>query len=373
MLLKSEGCASSLADPENRHTLERYCTERGLPFRRWGLPVALDLFVEYGLWFQEQAVPQLDPRHVKALARSPNGFRIALEDGEELETRKVIVATGISGARRIAGELSHLPAHLVSHSSDHRDLSVLKGRKVVVLGAGQSAIESAALLHEADADVQLVARRRRLSWNSDANAPRSAYQRVRQPLTVLGPGLRNVLYVHGPQIFRLLPEAVRVHEVKTALGPAGAWWLKSRFDGRVPALTGLALLSAEAIGDRVCLRLENERKDRLSIIADHLISATGYQITQASFPWMTAVVGELAWETHGPRLSRHFESSVSGLYFAGLAAAFTFGPSMRFVAGARYASRMIAAHIARKLAREPVERFAGSGVAPLRQRSPTLS
>jgi FAD-dependent urate hydroxylase len=50
MLLKSEGSASSLADPQYRYTLERYCAERGLPFRRWGLPVPLDLFVEYGLW-----------------------------------------------------------------------------------------------------------------------------------------------------------------------------------------------------------------------------------------------------------------------------------------------------------------------------------
>jgi cation diffusion facilitator CzcD-associated flavoprotein CzcO len=373
MLLKSEGCASSLADPQYRYTLERYCAERGLPFRRWGLPVPLDLFVEYGLWFQERAVPQLDPRRVKSLTRTPRGFRIALEDSEGLEARKVIVATGISGARRLAGELAHLPPHLISHSSDHRDLGVFRGRKVVVLGAGQSAIESAALLHEGGAEVQLVARRRRLSWNGDANAPRSAYQRVRQPMTVLGPGLRNVLYVHGPQIFRLLPEAVRIQEVKTALGPAGAWWLKSRFDGRVPALTGLTLRSAEALADRVSLWLEDERNDRLSIVADHLIAATGYQITKASFPWMTAVLGDLAWGTHGPTLSRHFESSVRGLYFTGLAAAFTFGPSMRFVAGAHHASRMIAAHIARKVAREPVERSTEIEDAGLRQRSPTRS
>jgi cation diffusion facilitator CzcD-associated flavoprotein CzcO len=147
MLLKSEGCASSLSDPESLYTLERYCSERGVPFRRWGLPVSLDLFVSYAQWFQTQAVPQVDPRRAKTITRSAPGFRIELEDGEELEARKVIVASGITGAQRIASELAHLPPDLVSHSSHHRDLSTFKGRKVVVVGAGQSAIESATLLH----------------------------------------------------------------------------------------------------------------------------------------------------------------------------------------------------------------------------------
>lgn len=371
MMLKSEGCASSLADPKNQLSLERFCADRGLPFRRWGLPVPLDLFIAYGEWFQQHAVPQLDQRRVVALMRTPAGFRIALEDGDELNAQRVVVATGICGARRMASELGSLPPHLVSHSSDHRDLGIFKGRKVVVLGAGQSAIEAAALLQESGAQVHLVARRRRLSWNSDANAPRRIYQRVRHPMTMLGPGLRNILYVHGPQIFRLLPEAVRAQEVKTALGPAGAWWLKSRVDGRVPVLTGLTLRSTEAMGKRVSLSLENERKDRLTLVADHLIAATGYEITKASFPWMAALLGDLAWETHGPRLSRSFESSVPGLYFTGLAAAFTFGPSMRFVAGARHTAMTIARHVAAQTATR--ERFFRSAARELGRRATTPS
>jgi len=45
--------------------------------------------------------------------------------------------------------------------------------------------------------------------------------------------------------------------------------------------------------------------------------------------------------TSAPRLSRSFESSVRGLYFAGLSAAPTFEPLMRFVCGADFTARTI--------------------------------
>ena len=47
-----------------------------------------------------------------------------------------------------------------------------------------------------------------------------------------------------------------------------------------------------------------------------------------------------------PRLSRHFESSVPGLYVAGVAAAASFGPLARFIAGAPFVVPRIAAHLA---------------------------
>ena len=50
-----------------------------------------------------------------------------------------------------------------------------------------------------------------------------------------------------------------------------------------------------------------------------------------------------------PVLGRNFQSSVPGLYFTGLAAAASFGPVMRFVHGADFAARRIAAHIASRL------------------------
>jgi hypothetical protein len=48
-----------------------------------------------------------------------------------------------------------------------------------------------------------------------------------------------------------------------------------------------------------------------------------------------------------PILSRHFESSVPGLYFVGMAAANSFGPLLRFAYGAKFAARRMTARLAR--------------------------
>jgi hypothetical protein len=47
-----------------------------------------------------------------------------------------------------------------------------------------------------------------------------------------------------------------------------------------------------------------------------------------------------------PVLTRDFESAVPNLYLTGLAAASSFGPSMRFVLGADFAARRLARQLA---------------------------
>jgi hypothetical protein len=44
-----------------------------------------------------------------------------------------------------------------------------------------------------------------------------------------------------------------------------------------------------------------------------------------------------------PILGRGFESSIPGLHFLGAPAAWSFGPTMRFVSGSWYAARQLAA------------------------------
>jgi FAD-dependent urate hydroxylase len=62
-----------------------------------------------------------------------------------------------------------------------------------------------------------------------------------------------------------------------------------------------------------------------------------------------ALHSELRSVECAPVLSADFQSSVPELYFVGLASAFTFGPVMRFVLGARYTARRLARHFAKPL------------------------
>jgi hypothetical protein len=56
---------------------------------------------------------------------------------------------------------------------------------------------------------------------------------------------------------------------------------------------------------------------------------------------------EIRLTDNSPALSSNFESSVSGLYFVGVAAANTFGPLMRFACGSRFTARRLSRHLAR--------------------------
>src|SRR6202035_2033643 len=118
---------------------------------------------------------------------------------------------------------------------------------VIVLGAGQSALETATLLHENGATVQVVARKPRVAWNGQPLAPdRPLLQRLREPEAGLGSGWSSWVYSEAPSLFRHLPKGTRIYRSRTALGPAGASWLRARAEGQFPLLTSHLLKEAEA-------------------------------------------------------------------------------------------------------------------------------
>ena len=54
---------------------------------------------------------------------------------------RVVVATGLAHQQFRPGAFDGLPASLASHSSEHDDLGIFRGKHVAVIGRGQSACE----------------------------------------------------------------------------------------------------------------------------------------------------------------------------------------------------------------------------------------
>ena len=97
MMLKSDGFASNISDPDLNFTLKHFCHERGLSYSDDKLPVPLETFTAYGLAFGERMVPELENKLVVRLDRAPGeGFDLELEDGERVTTRRIILAVGIA-------------------------------------------------------------------------------------------------------------------------------------------------------------------------------------------------------------------------------------------------------------------------------------
>jgi thioredoxin reductase len=353
MMLKSDGFASNIYDPKQAFTLERYCAEQGIPYADTGIPVRLDTFVGYGNAFRERLLPELEDKQVTQIESIDGGFSLRLDSGERLTVRRIVLAIGITHFEYIPSVLANLPPEYVSHSFRHADPEAFKGRSVVVIGGGASAIDLATLLHESGVDVQLVARHSELRFHSTPTGkPRSLYQRIRHPKSGLGPGMRSRFFSDFPMVFHHLPERLRIEAVDKTLGPSAGWFVKEKMK-QVPQLLGYTPERAEVENGKVRLHLRAADGSARELQTEHVIAATGYKVDMGRLQFLSPEIrSHLKTVKGSPVLSSAFESSVPGLYFVGLAAAYSFGPVMRFAYGAGFAARRITQSMAKVSAQD---------------------
>jgi cation diffusion facilitator CzcD-associated flavoprotein CzcO len=341
MCLRSPREGTHISDPRRAWGLDAFEATEGAPLK---MPLPLETFVRYGRWFQQQALPDVDPRQVARVER-PGPYRLTLEDGERVEAEAVVVAAGIGTFGKVPAPFAGLPPDRVSHSSDraNRDLGRFAGRRVVVVGGGQSAIESAALLREGGAEVEVLVRQPRLRWlrygtplhdwlHSKSNPLRPM---LFPPGNIGAPGVNWL--IEKPPLFQRLPRGWRDRLAAWAIRPAASGWLRPRTQG-VPIRTGRHVVAAEARGGGVALTLS----DGTEITADHVLLGTGYQVDVSRY-WFLAPEVLAAVRTVGgyPVLNAGFESTAAGLYFVGAPAAHSFGPICRFVAGTPFAAHTL--------------------------------
>ena len=163
-----------------------------------------------------------------------NGFEIVLSNGERVVAANVVVATGLSYFAIVPPVLDSLPDELVTHTSKITTFAAFRGQNVAVIGAGQSALEAAALLNEAGGQPQLLVRDNAVLWNTRSPRNASLLQRLRSPVSGLGGGWRAWMLTHLPSAAHHLPAAWRAHFLKGYLPPEGAWWLRDRVENIVP-------------------------------------------------------------------------------------------------------------------------------------------
>jgi NADPH-dependent 2,4-dienoyl-CoA reductase/sulfur reductase-like enzyme len=342
MLLKSDPFASNLSDPQGFYTLARFSEEQSIPYSE-SKPVRLDVFCNYGLAFQKRCAPRLADVQVTNVKRTGDEFVVSLDNGDEVSARRVVIAVGVGPFRYVPEILGTLPTQSVSHSFDHRDLSAFSGVRAAVVGGGASAIDLAGLLHDRGCDVALVSRRADLKFSgsrgSQSSRPGSLWRRMRHPPSGLGPGLRSRFSTDAPLLIHAMPKRLRFEFVRRHLGPAASGVMKDKVVGRVPLLLGRELAAVAVEDSRVALTLSRKDGPHEVLRVDHVIAATGFRVDLSRLTLLSpALRRDIAEYRGAPILTRHFESSVPGLYFIGLTAAASFGPLMRFTFGARYAA-----------------------------------
>lgn len=353
MLLKSYPWASSLSDPKSEFTARNFCTERALPYHDELMPLPLSRFVEYGEAFQARYAPNVERKTLIALEPGPAGFRASFSDGETVNARRVVVAVGLYPFKRLPREAEHLPADLCSHSSEYGSIGTLRGKNVVVVGAGSSATDLAALLHEQGIPVSLVTRTPHLNFACRPR-PRTVFERITAPMSGIGNGWTMAACARYPQLIRLLREDQRVRLANSPVhGPLSSAFMRDRVIGKIPLLSDRSLTGIEIRNGRVVLDLTaNDGTSQQSLRADHVVFATGYEIDITRLGFLDErLTNRIRRIERAPLLSAHYESSVPGLHFIGPVAANSFGPVCRFVYGASHPARHLARYLSSVLPR----------------------
>jgi NADPH-dependent 2,4-dienoyl-CoA reductase/sulfur reductase-like enzyme len=336
MLLRSNRTATCISDIRGPLSLDAFCDATQT---RIDKPVPLERFIEYGMWVQQQVVPDVDRRRLQMLDGRPGAFRLLLDDGSRLDARRVIVAAGIKPFANRPAYAEGLPSEVASHTGDHTDLGRFSGARVLVVGGGQSALESAALLHESGAKAEVVVRADHLNWLHGGKYHRKLGRLA--PLvyapTDVGPmGLSRLVAV--PDLFRRLPRPVQDPLAYRSIRPAGAAWLRARLQD-VPITLALPIVSVRVASEGVRVTFADGGQRTV----DHLLLGTGYRIDIARYPFLAPSLLAGVRRVNGyPVLGSGMESSVAGLHFVGAPAAWSFGPIMRFVSGGWYTGRALA-------------------------------
>jgi cation diffusion facilitator CzcD-associated flavoprotein CzcO len=343
--LKSLAFATNIAVPKRGYSFPNWCRQHGLEDFE---PCTMQSFSAYGLEMQKRFVPDLEEVLVTNVSPRSGGFELALSSGERLRSRKVVVCTGLSGLAQVPEELQQLGPDRMRHTFDISDYGEFRNKTVAVIGAGASAIEAGALVREAGGYSEIFVRDREAVFHGRTPRVRPLWERITNPMTVLGSGRDNWVLQQLPLSVHMLPLERRTRFVKRYLGPASPWWIKDRVLGKVPIHVRHEVVEVGTAGQRVQLKVRNGEGSLRNVEADFVIAGTGYDanISRLKFldPEISARIGRIE---RAPRLNINFESSVPGLHFTGPLSFMCFGPLFRFVTGAEVTARRLASHLSR--------------------------
>lgn len=240
---------------------------------------------DYLSWLQ--LVLALPVRHASSVARldaHPCHIEAVLADGSSLHARRVVLATGRGGAGGLAVPDSvdaALFPDRAAHTNAPYDLAALRGKRVAVLGAGNSAWDHAAAALEAGAArVDIFARRKTL------------------PQINKGRGSANPGFLEGwaaldaAQRWALL---VYMHDLQSP--PPHESVLRALRQPNLHVHLGSEIHAARADAEGVLLTLASGEAH-----ADFLLVATGFAIDLAREPLLAALHSHIAtWaDRHTP-------------------------------------------------------------------------
>jgi FAD-dependent urate hydroxylase len=306
---------TNLSDPDILFTLNRFQEERGLDL---SYPLPRSIFVDYGKWFIEKSDISIEKVFIKNIIKDNCYFVLETENKNFVDAKNVIIAVGLTNTQYIPSVLAHLPKEFLSHTADNTRFEQFKNQHVVVIGGGQSAWEAAALLHQANARVDLIYRRsHRLTPDENMNAKQSEIA----------------------DKFFYYPKEKKMEVKHQFEKPTVSDFLVPLVEGKVTQRPGRYIINTTITKENKIQVLLN---DHTTLWANHIIAATGYRFNPHKLPFLESIIDKIGvTEALDPIVDENFQSTLPNLFFAGPATATCHGPAFRFISGVKRTSEVI--------------------------------
>jgi thioredoxin reductase len=311
-------------------TIEKYLSTKNLTPADVE-PLSLEFYLGYVEWFQSQKGLTPRPAWVRQLSRVGDSFRAVLDNGDEIEAQKVVLAVGLRHFKNIPPEYKTLfPANTFHHTAEMVDFSALKDKRVMIVGGRQSAFEWAALIHEGGA------REVHLTYRHDTPTFEPS------DWTWVNPILQDM--VDQPAWFRNLTQEEK-DQVSKRMWAEGRLKLEPWLVKRVTKETVFLHPKTFVVE---CLQMPSKElkitlNDTSTLMIDHVILATGYKVDIAQIPMLVdgGLAEQIQTKNGFPMLDEGFQSNIPNLYFTGFPAAQDFGPFFGFTAAVRTSALVI--------------------------------
>ena len=303
--LRSNVPTSEISAPQDKYSFASFFNElhpdEEVPAER----VSVERYREYIGWMLKRVEYPINECHVTNVERRSGTYHVTLETGEEMTAERVVVASGVA-------HHLHIPDFLnkddrVVHSYQVGQIEDMIEKKVLVIGAGQSAAEAMDLL---------VSNGNIVHWYS-RKEPRYFAEPLRLPTWIFN------IVVRSAELFRALPHRL----VQRVFG----------------------IFSASTITpDHEELLRSIPRCSRLPALDEyeHIVAATGYRYSVKFLEFLSEEIRSgIQLERDMPVVDHDFGTSIPGLYFIGPITEQFFGPPMKFMMGSRYAGPRLAAHL----------------------------
>lgn len=313
MVVRSPFVASSIYSPQPGLSLDDFYRETGRTANKRE-KISLKIYLKYLDWYLEKAALNVLPQTVVALRRETRGtFTVTTGDGQQLESRAVVLAVGNPPFVNIPEEFKAIDKRYYSHACEVVDFSPFAGKKVLVLGAGQSAIEACLGLLQVGAQTELMHNQSGIYWH---NIP----LRINVPLLLF--------FLSFPTVLEFVPYVLRKPVGDMVSKPTVDKWLRPKIESRITEHTRARIERLTPDGDRLRVKFSGGRETTV----DHVILGTGYVVDILSLPMLDVSVSTDLQVRHGyPLIDRHLESSIKGMFFTGVPAKGRFGPTFNFI------------------------------------------